>query len=440
MSLKLLLIQLNEINFDLVSKYLSASKKNKFKNLKIIENNFKFFNTYAEDEYENLEPWIQWVSVYLGKDLSGHKIFRLGDIVNYSGGKQIFEKIEDKGFKVGAISPMNADNRLENASYFIPDPWTKNHSHCTNYGFSKRLSSMLSQTVNDNASGNLSFSSLLTIMEIIFRALQFKDIPFLVGLVFSSILKPWKKSLVLDYLIHITHIYFLKKKLPNFSSVFFNAGAHIQHHYFNNTKLINNLPKNPKWYVDPLCDPIEDMLEIYDKIIGDYLNLSKNEIQLLIATGLSQKQYDSTKFYYRLKNHCSFLNKIGVNYLKVLPRMTRDFEIIFENNQDLIHAKNILENIRCEQDNTIVFNEVDERNKSLFITLTYPHEIEKKKIIIINNNKKLNFYNEVVFVAIKNGMHDSKGYVFYSPSSHFTMPKNPIHVSKLHDMILSYFN
>ena len=378
MSLKLLLIQLNEINFDLVSKYLLASKKNKFQNLKIIKNNFKFFNTYAEDEYENLEPWIQWVSVYLGKDFKGHKIFRLGDIVNYSGEKQIFEKIEDKGFKVGAISPMNADNRLEDASYFIPDPWTNNHSRFSNFGFSKRLSSMLSQTVNDNASGNLSLSSLLTIIEIIFKALQFKNIPFLIGLVFSSILKPWKKSLVLDYLIHITHIYFLKKKSPNFSSVFFNAGAHIQHHYFNNTKLLNNLPKNPKWYVDPLCDPIEDMLEFYDKIIGDYLNLSKTENQLLIATGLSQKQYDRTKFYYRLKNHSSFLNKIGVNYLKVLPRMTRDFEIIFENNKDLITAKNILENIKCEKDNITVFNEIDERNKSLFVTLTYPNEIEKK--------------------------------------------------------------
>ena len=60
-------------------------------------------------------------------------------------------------------------------------------------------------------------------------------------------------------------------------------------------------------------------------------------------------------------------------------------------------------------------------------------------MIIVNNNKKLNFFEEVVFVAIKNGMHDSKGYVYYSPSSHFKVPKNPIHVSKIHEMILSYF-
>ena len=78
MDLKFLLIQLNEINFDLVDKYLSSSKKNKFKNLKILKNTYKFFNTYSEREYKNLEPWIQWASVNLGKDFNQHKIFRLG--------------------------------------------------------------------------------------------------------------------------------------------------------------------------------------------------------------------------------------------------------------------------------------------------------------------------------------------------------------------------
>ena len=159
MSIKLLLIQLNEINFDLVDKYLLASKENKFTNLRSIKNTYKFFDTYAESEYENLEPWIQWATIHLGKDFNQHRIFRLGDIVKYPEKKQIFETIEDKGFKVGAISPMNADNRLKNPAYFISDPWTDTLSD--NSGFSKRFSMMLKQTVNDNASGSISFYSVL---------------------------------------------------------------------------------------------------------------------------------------------------------------------------------------------------------------------------------------------------------------------------------------
>ena len=437
MSLKLLFIQLNEINFDLVNKYLSASKKNKFINLKIIKDTYKSFDTYAEDKYENLEPWIQWVSVNLGKDFNEHNVFRLGDIVNFINKKQIFEKIEDRGFKVGAISPMNAENRLKNPSYFVPDPWTDTHSD--NSDFSKRLSLMLKQTVNDNASSSLSINSIITIIEIIFRTLDFRNTSFLFKLIFSSLIKPWKKSLVLDYLIHLIHIYLLKKKNPNFSSIFLNAGAHIQHHYLYNTKHINNLPKNPRWYIDPSFDPIEEMLEVYDKIIGDYLKLSKNKNQLLISTGLSQVPYSMLKFYYRLKNHQSFLNKVGVNFLKVLPRMTRDFEIIFDNNKDLRGAKDILKNIKSKKNNLNIFSEIEERDKSLFVVLTFPHEVKKDDIIIINENLELNFFNELVFVAIKNGMHNTKGYVFCSSYTNLNLPKEPVHISKLHNIILSHF-
>ncbi len=437
MNIKFLLIQLNEINFDLVNKYLFSSRKNKLQNLKTLKNTFKSFDTYSEQEYKNLEPWIQWVSINLGKDFNQHKIYRLGDIVNHPQENQIFEKIENRGFKVGAISPMNAANRLKNPSYFIPDPWTDTYSDDSS--FSKRISLMLKQTVNDNASGGLSLKSCFTILEIIFRTFHFKNTLILLKLIFSSIIKPWKKSLVLDYLIHLVHMYFLKKKSPNFSSIFFNAGAHIQHHYLFNSKYIENYPENPKWYVNESSDPIEDMLKVYDQIIGDYLKLFKIGNQILISTGLRQVPYSMKKFYYRLKNHSVFLKNIGIRFLKVYPRMTRDFEIIFDNNLDLIHAKKILENVMLKKNNIKIFSEIEERNKSLFVTLTYPHEIKKDDLVSINDEMNLNFFNEVVFVAIKNGMHDSKGYVFYSPNSNLKTPKEPIHVSELHKMILNYF-
>lgn len=437
MRLKFLLIQLNEINFDLVEKYLSASKKSKFINLRFIKDTYQSFETYAESKYENLEPWIQWASVYLGKSFDQHKIFRLGDIVNHPDKRQIFEIIEDKGFKVGAISPMNADNRLKSPAYFISDPWTDTISDKSN--FSRRVSRMLKQTVNDNASGSLSFNSILTILEIVLRTLNYKNTLFLTKLIFSSMTKPWKKSLVLDYLIHLIHIYLLKKKDPHFSSIFLNAGAHIQHHFYFNTKFINDIPKNPKWYLKTSYDPIEDMLEVYDQIIGDYLNLSENKHQLMISTGLRQLPYNITKFYYRLKSHSHFLNKIKVKFLNVLPRMTRDFEIIFANNIDLMRAKNILKNIKLKKNNINIFNQIEERDKSLFVTLSYPSEVKKDDFLIINKNLELNFFNEVVFVAIKNGMHDTKGYVFCSPNLESELPKNPIKISKLHNIILSNF-
>ena len=438
MNSKLLLIQLNEINFELVNKYIKNDKKKKFENLNYLINFFKKFETFAEEKYENLEPWIQWTSVYFGENYANHQIFRLGDTINHNNKKQIFKKIEEKGFKVGVISSMNSINDLKNPSYFIPDPWTDTTSDGSE--FSKRVTMLLKQSVNDNSSGRLSLSSIMCICEIIFRTFNFKNTSFLIKLVLSSLINPWKKSLVLDYLIHNLHLYFLKKKEVNFSSVFFNAGAHIQHHYYFNSKYIENISKNPNWYIASHFDPLEDMLEIYDKIIGDYIKLSKKKnIPILVATGLRQTPYNNIKFYYRLKNHKNFLKKIGIKFSKILPRMTRDFEIQFISNKDLIFAKEIMENIISKKNNIKIFNEIEIRNKSLFITLTYPIEIKKEDQLIINKNLELNFSKEVLFVAIKNGKHDTKGYGFYSPNINFEIPKKSIHVSEINNLILSNF-
>ena len=74
-----------------------------------------------EDEYQNLEPWIQWVSFYTGQSFSEHKIFHLGDTEKKGTTETIFQKMERKGLRVGALSPMNAVNHLQKASFFIPE-------------------------------------------------------------------------------------------------------------------------------------------------------------------------------------------------------------------------------------------------------------------------------------------------------------------------------
>ena len=88
------------------------------------------------------------------------------------------------------------------------------------------------------------------------------------------------------------------------------------------------------------------------------------------------------------------------------------------------------------KDNIKLFSEIDVRDKSLFVTLTYPIEVKKKDSLIINNNLELNFFNEVSFVAIKNGKHSQKGYVFCSPNINFNISPEPIHVSKIHNLIM----
>jgi hypothetical protein len=427
---KLILLELNEINFDAVSFYIQNNiNLPGFK--KIIESGIN--NTIAEEDYDNLEPWIQWPSVHIGKKFDEHKIFRLGDVVN-STEKQIFEKVEERGYSVGAISPMNASNKLINPKYFIPDPWTVTPSD-KSY-LSKSISQAVSQAVNDNSKSKLTYKTILNLC--ISFALLVNPTKFFSMIVYaiSALRKPWRKALFLDMLLFEFHKTLFRRKKPNFSTLFLNAGAHIQHHYFFNSPFASNDKlQNPSWYIESNEDPFLEMLLIYDSMIQDVLSLKNTEV--IVATGLSQKPYEKLKFYYRLRDHENFLRNVGLEYKNVTPRMTRDFLISFDTVEEALEAENFLSEVLVNN-KTKLFAQIDNRGNDIFTVLTYPYEITQNTEINLAN-KKLLLQDHVVFVAIKNGEHQSKGFAYFTDKISRFAPENNSHVSKIHDVILKYF-
>jgi hypothetical protein len=425
----LLFIELNEINFDIVKLYLDMNYS--LPNFSKI-NEFSSINTFAEEKYEAIEPWIQWHSIHTGQDYNEHKIFRLGDGVK-SKSKNIYNKLQDLNYTVGAISPMNLKNNLTNPKYFIPDPWT--NTVADNSWWSKKIHSLIIQSVNDNSSTKLTLTSIFTLLIGIIRFAKIKNyFKYIYLALFSFKKNKWRKSLFLDLFLNDININYLRTYSPNYSSIFLNAGAHIQHHYlFNSTAL--NKPKNPDWYIKANVDPILEMLKIYDSILGDCINL---KLPLIIATGLSQSPYELNTFYYRLLNHKSFFMILKVKFKEVYPRMSRDFLVTFHNNLDRDNCIKFLSVIREEVTGIKLFEEIEERDKSIFVTLTFPNEIKENYYILINEEKFL-LKKNVVFNSIKNGHHQSKGFAFFSESLEKYKPSDNSHVKDIHNTILSYF-
>jgi hypothetical protein len=429
--MNLILVELNEINFDIVKTYIENGINLPGFNSVIGK---QLINTIAEDKYDEIEPWIQWPSVHTGLNYDCHKVFRLGDFVN-SDKKQFFEKVEDAGYIVGAISPMNASNKLKNPAFFIPDPWTQTPSDGS--FLSKRLTSALSQAVNDNSQSRLTISTIIN-LSAAFLALvnPIRFIP-MIWYAMTSFKRPWRKALFLDMFLFEIHKTLCRRKKPNFSTIFLNAGAHIQHHYYYNSPYVKTPElKNPSWYVAELEDPFLEMIRVYDHIIQNLLSLSNTEI--IIATGLSQKPYDKLTYYYRLVEHESFLNEIGVSFSSVVPRMTRDFLINFNNPKEALSAEKKLNKIMVDN-NVKFFKEIDNRGNSLFVVLTFSDEItEKTRISLGGWSAFLKKY--VVFVAIKNGEHQSKGFAYFSEGVLKFAPATGSRVSKVHNSVLNFFD
>jgi hypothetical protein len=430
---RLLLLELNEVNFDIAQGYVDSSPGRYPAIGKLLQG--AKIKTLAENTYEELEPWIQWVSVHTGLSYAEHQVYRLGDI-NSCSKKQFFEELEEQGCRVGSISAMNAANRMREPAYFIPDPWTNTTADAS--WWSCKLHAAIAQAVNDNAQASISPKSLLTVFLALLRFARPKHYGQYLRLALRAKGASWRKALLLDLLLCDVHAALYSRSSPNFSCLFLNAGAHIQHHYFFNAKPLANQVKlnNPSWYIHADKDPFEEMLSVYDVILQDVLAMEGTDV--VVATGLSQRPYDRIKFYYRLRDHASFLESLGVRFNTVEPRMTRDFLATFSNSEEASLAEQTLKEILVANSNEKLFKDIDNRGDSLFVTLTYPHEITQDTSILFRG-ERMPIYPHVVFVAIKNGMHQSEGFAFFTPGVAPFAPVDGGHVKGLHETILSYF-
>lgn len=425
----LVLLALNEINFDIARQYVD---KLDLKGFQAVFNG-DLRRTSSEAEYEKLEPWIQWVSVQTGRTASEHGVYRLGDIVN-ADVDQFFEQIEAMGKRVGAVCPMNAENRLSEPAYFISDPWTKTRS---DGGFwCRHLAQAVAQAVNDNSEGRLTATSAFILALGVLRFAKLRNYGQYSNLVLRSRRAPWRKALFLDLFLNDLHQILMSSRKPDFSMLFLNAGAHIQHHYmFNSAAVKGSGVRNPSWYIGSDKDPMAEMFIVYDRILRDYLE--DKSINLILATGLRQVPYTQLTFYYRLRSHADFLEAFGIKPIAVLPRMTRDFLLEFDNEDEAMGAQSILESIVSSADGLRIFGEIDNRGHSLFVTLTYPNEITDETIAE-GVGRRVPLKGHTVFVALKNGKHDAQGYAYYQGEIERYAHADGEHVKSLHTTVTSF--
>lgn len=397
-----LLLELNEINFDYVRTY---GRLGKLPALNCLIADHGVSNTISEQAYENLEPWIQWVTAHTGLPLSEHGVRRLGDIVNHDI-DQIWEILERQGLKVGAVSPMNASNRCKDPAFFVPDPWTG--TTVSGSRMLSRLHKSVSQAVNDNAKANITAKSAVGLLGGLMRFARIRNCGgYLADLRAAINRRPWRRAMLLDRLLCDILITQTKSKSPDFASLFLNAGAHIQHHYLFNSAAYNGVLRNPDWYLKAGEDPVLDVYSLYDSIVAD-IRRSLPGYRLILATGLRQEPHDEVTLYWRLKDHAAFLSSLAIPFQRVEPRMSRDFVVFCHDEYEANMASRILTAIKSEEGEPIF--EVDNRGTSLFVMLVWAKDIDPDFICRLQGNEVHRLYNDVAFVAIKNGKHNGIGH------------------------------
>lgn len=424
-----LLLELNELNFEFVEHYARTGALPAF--ARLLETH-GYARTRSESVYEHIEPWIQWFSAHTGTSYAEHGVFRLGD------GParhlpQVWELLEKKGLRVGAFSPMNAGNALAKPAFFVPDPWTRTAVAAP--ALMRMAYAAICQAVGDNAEGKITSASAMQLMAGMLAYSRLRNWPAYLQEAAAGARRHWPRAVFLDRFLGDCFLHLWRRAKPDFASAFLNGAAHLQHHYLFNAAAYKGPHCNPRWYLAEGADPLLGIYRLYDRFVADCLALEPRP-RLMIATGLHQDPVDEPVFYWRLRDHASFLRRIGCAFASVEPRMSRDFLVVCSSGPEAAATAERLSSGRGPGDLPIF--EVDNRGETLFVTLSYPHDIAKGFGAAFGDARIDDLAAEVVFIAIKNGRHNGIGYLLDTGTR--SMPQaEPIPLTELCHRVVGAF-
>ena len=352
-------------------------------------------------EHRGLDPWVQWVSVHTGMTLSEHGVMRLGDASFKLQHPQLWERLSDMGVTTGIWGAMNATRgNSPTCKFFLPDPWTFGES-----AYPDQLNDLLA--LPRYYSKNYLNVSKRSFLALSLRILKFvlgsgaliniaKQIPFMVKGLLRNGLNNAILFILFDLISTTLFLVQKKKSKPQFSLIFLNSIAHIQHH---------------SWHItNPMSADLKFALQSIDRIAGSLLgSLSENEA-LIVMNGLTQRNVtaEPLKIMYRQIDPAGFMKSAGLAFERVEQLMTFDGHVFFHTQADRDLAATVLQVVRIE--GKPLFQVVpDEKNPlQLFYQVDFWEPLEADVTILING-KHLQFFNEFQAVVARTGSHIPEG-------------------------------
>ena len=394
----LLIVELNEFNINLLKKGVEKLKlKNIEKILKLTHS-----KTYSSDEIERhgLDPWVQWVSVHTGQKSSKHKIIRTGDIKKLKF-PQIWEILGDKGISTGIWGPMNASKKnTKGLKFFLPDPWTYSEN-----AYPDSLNLFLS--LPRYYSKNYVVPSKTNLLKGIFKMTNFlfskgiihknlKESLIVLKIILNNGFKNMTLFSIFDIYSTLAFFKLKKETNPEFSILFLNSLAHLQHHF---------------WHED-FNKEMKMCLKVIDKIFGIiFKEKSKNE-SLIIINALSQRNiFKKGVFIYRQIDTEKLLKAIEINYEKFEEGMTNDIHIFFNSEKEKDSAYKILSNVELNGEK-LFFVEKDLNFKNeIFYQLNYFKNVKSTDYFVIKD-KVFKFFEYFTLLRERTGEHTLAGDIF----------------------------
>lgn len=313
---RLLLIELNEFDPEFV---LAAGRRLGLKNFEVIAQMTRGTTSTADRvEHQGLDPWVQWVNVHSGLPSERHKIKRLGQTTRQEA-KQLWTVLGERGYSWGVWGAMNAPRQsAPGCAFFFPDPWSFEEEACPS-----RLNELLalprymSKNYLDADPRRVLREAARLTMALISPEMWGTTLSFSRHMMAEALrvrLSLHGMATFLDYLCTLVFVDRRRRQRPDFSLIFLNNIAHLQHQFWSKS--------------GPMHPEMELGLRLTDKMIGLLMKSLDPSEAVIIMNGLKQKNVDGEGYcVYRQRSPQGMLAELGLPGV-VEQCMTHDAHVL----------------------------------------------------------------------------------------------------------------
>jgi hypothetical protein len=396
----LLMIELNEFDPEYLGR---MAKRFELKNIQRVLAMQKAETTTADQvEHHDLDPWVQWVGIHSGKPTLEHRIRRLG-ATRTQEFRQIWHAVAELGFTWGVWGAMNAPlGNPAGCQFFMPDPWSFDEDpYPSDLGDLLALpryaaTNYLEVDVKRAGLALLRFSRFFAPPS--HWPLLWRFVPRVTRSLVKNGPNVHTLSTLIDYLGVLCFVQLRCVKRPDFSLIFLNHIAHLQHQFWSNSD-----------------EPHSEMrlgLLLNDAMLGLLLADRRANEPLIVLNGFRQRNVANQGcFVYRQTNPQKAIQAIGIRRGRVEQCMTHDAHILFETAADADAAQALLE--KCWlSDGHRAFHVEREDPARVFYQLDFEHHVARDTQLVCGNYTR-GFYEIFELVCERTGAHIPNGDVYY---------------------------
>ncbi|MCB9229286.1 MAG: hypothetical protein H6618_06715 [Deltaproteobacteria bacterium] len=425
MKQRLIVFELNEFNRELLMKAVSNMNLPHLKGILDLPQQM----TMTDDTYESdcLEPWVQWVNVHTGKTSSEHGIRHLGDVTKLKH-KQIWETLSDEGVTSGIWGVLNGNlGHAPLCRFFFPDPWTFSEEATPQHlnhilEFPRYLATnRIRPSLPKLFLKFLNFSRVLSVPFVFTRFIRHLPRAFMMIARYPR--SEFSGFCFFEYLSAMVFCHQWKKHKPEFSILFVNMLAHLQHYHWKNLDISGN-------------KKIHYGLFFIDKIIGELRNMMGENDKILVTNALSQKNTleEDPWISYRPRDHERFLKDAGIDFHHVEALMSYDANIEFTSGEARDLAESILSEASLNGRKLFLTDRYPDAPMRLFYRFQFTDPVNPESLFKVNGRTFM-FDHYFATIAERTGKHIQTGTAY---SNTFVSSK----VKMNHDLfghILSFF-